>query len=150
MMEMEKMTEPKMDLYMFGELHEDLKEIKEMLNLLMKVTMESITEQKNLEEENNETVKRDQDQETVSKNIKETEVMTLMISLIKRRRKVLKTKQKKKKIHKKKFPREEQKRRREKRGEELEEERHVQGNLVKGKLVKIKINNKIRNFRDKG
>uniref|UniRef100_A0A2D4EPI9 Uncharacterized protein n=1 Tax=Micrurus corallinus TaxID=54390 RepID=A0A2D4EPI9_MICCO len=142
--------EPKMDLQMFKETCKEIREVKEMLKLLAKEIMALATEQRNSNEEEEGSSKRDQEQETLLKGIKETGIMTLTTSLVNRRRRVLRIKQKKKKTYKKKLSKGEQEKRREKRGEELEGERQVQGNLVKGKLAKIMINNKIRNFRDKG
>uniref|UniRef100_A0A2D4IWJ2 Uncharacterized protein n=1 Tax=Micrurus lemniscatus lemniscatus TaxID=129467 RepID=A0A2D4IWJ2_MICLE len=114
-----------------------------------KEIMAMAIEQRNSNEEEEGSLKRDQEQETLLKNIKEIKIKTLMINL-NRRRKVPRIIQKKKEIYKKKFLKGEQEKRREKTGEELEGEVEVQKNLAKGKLVKIMINNKIRNFRDKG
>uniref|UniRef100_A0A2H6N8M6 Uncharacterized protein n=1 Tax=Micrurus carvalhoi TaxID=3147026 RepID=A0A2H6N8M6_9SAUR len=142
--------EPKMDLQMFKEACKEIREAKEMLKSLEKEIMAMAIEQRNSNEEEEGSLKRDQEQETLLKNIKEIKIKTLMINLINRRRMVPRIIQKKKEIYKKKFLKGEQEKRREKTGEELEGEVEVQKNLVKGKLVKIMINNKIRNFRDKG
>uniref|UniRef100_A0A2D4PTV8 Uncharacterized protein n=1 Tax=Micrurus surinamensis TaxID=129470 RepID=A0A2D4PTV8_MICSU len=138
-----------MDLQMFKEACKEIREAKEMLKSLEKEIMVMAIEQRNPNEEEEGSLKRDQEQETLLKDIKEIEIKTLVINLINRRRMIPRIIQKKE-IYKKKFLKGEQEKRREKTGEELEGEVEVQKNLAKGKLVKIMINNKIRNFRDKG
>uniref|UniRef100_A0A2D4PTN6 Uncharacterized protein n=1 Tax=Micrurus surinamensis TaxID=129470 RepID=A0A2D4PTN6_MICSU len=95
-----------------------------------KEIMAMAIEQRNSNEEEEGSLKRDQEQETLLKNIKEIKIKTLMINLINRRRMVPRIIQKKKEIYKKKFLKGEQEKRREKTGEELEGEVEVQKNLI--------------------